>query len=202
MRVYPIIKRLLDAVVAAGLLLLLAPLMGGIAGWIRCASGAPVLFRQTRIGQGGRSFTLLKFRTLWPGAADPAQPLAHVTPEGRLLRRWALDELPQLWNVLRGAMSLVGPRPTLPEQVARYGPVEHRRHAVRPGLTGWAQLHGRNSLDWSARIRYDLWYVDHLSFRLDLYILWRTPALLWSGEGLYGADGQNPDFPSEPSPAA
>lgn len=202
MRIYPMVKRLLDALLATGLLLLLAPLLGGIAGWIRLSSGSPVLFRQTRIGRGGRPFTLVKFRTLRPGPHDPAQPQTQVTPEGRLLRRWALDELPQLWNVLVGDMSLVGPRPTLPEQVARYSPADHRRHTVRPGLTGWAQLHGRNRLDWPERIRYDVWYADHLSFRLDLYILWRTPALLWSGEGLYGPEGQNPDFPSEPSPAA
>ncbi len=197
---YLAVKRLLDAVLAALLLALGLPLLALLALAVAVEGGGPVLFRQTRAGRGGQPFEILKFRTLRPGGHDPDDPAAHVTRVGRFLRRWGLDELPQLWNVLRGQMSLVGPRPTLPEQAAAYDARERRRLTVRPGLTGWAQIHGRNALSWPERIRLDLWYVDHLSFRLDVQILLRTPRLLWSGRGLYGADGRNPDFPPQPAP--
>ena len=197
---YNRIKRLGDVVLAALLLGLGLPALVLVAVFIVAESGWPVLFRQTRIGREGAPFEILKFRTLRPGAHDPDNPRDRVTRLGRVLRRWGLDELPQLWNVLRGEMSLVGPRPTLPEQVAAYGAFERRRLSVRPGLTGWAQIHGRNGLSWPERIRLDIWYVEHASFRLDTRILLRTPLLLWTGAGLYGADGRNPGFaPEAPS---
>jgi len=194
---YDRIKRLGDVVLAALLLVLGLPALVLVAVLIVAENGRPVFFRQTRIGRGSVPFEILKFRTLRPGAHDPGNPRYRVTRLGRVLRRWGLDELPQLWNVLRGEMSLVGPRPTLPEQVAAYGAFERRRLAVRPGLTGWAQIHGRNVLSWPERIRLDVWYVEHASFRLDTRILLRTPLLLWTGAGLYGADGRNPGFASE-----
>ena len=216
---YDRIKRLGDVTLAALLLVLGLPVLMLVAVLIVAESGRPVLFKQTRIGRGGLRFEILKFRTLRAGAHDPGNPRYCVTRFGRVLRRWGLDELPQLWNVLRGQMSLVGPRPTLPEQVAAYGAFERRRLDVRPGLTGWAdferrrldvrpgltgwaQIHGRNALDWPARIRLDLWYVDHVSFWLDVRILLRTPKILWTGAGLYGADGQNPGFPANGSSPA
>ena len=199
---YDRIKRLGDVTLAALLLVFGLPVLMLVAVLIVAESGRPVLFKQTRIGRGGIRFEILKFRTLRAGAHDPGNPLYCVTRFGRVLRRWGLDELPQLWNVLRGQMSLVGPRPTLPEQVAAYGAFERRRLAVRPGLTGWAQIPGRNALDWPARIRLDLWYVDHMSFWLDVRILLRTPKILWTGAGLYGADGQNPGFPAKGSAPA
>ncbi|MFQ5568337.1 MAG: sugar transferase [Rhodothermales bacterium] len=188
------LKRLGDVVLSALLLTLCWPLLAFIAILIVAESGWPVLFHQTRIGLGGHPFDVIKFRTLRPGAHDPAHPAEHATQVGRVLRRWALDELPQLVNVLRGDMSLVGPRPTIPEQVAAYGPFERRRLEVRPGLTGWAQIHGRNALSWPERIRLDVWYVDHADLRLDFRILLQTFRVLWSGKGLYGEGGENPGF--------
>jgi lipopolysaccharide/colanic/teichoic acid biosynthesis glycosyltransferase len=197
---YPALKRLVDLAGAGGLLLLLAPFLLVIAASILVESGRPVFFRQTRTGRGGRPFEVLKFRTLRAGAHDVRDPASRTTRVGRILRRWGLDEAPQLWNVLRGEMSLVGPRPTLPEQTERYGPFERRRLEVLPGLTGWAQIHGRNALSWPERFRYDVWYVDHRSLGLDLRILARTPLMLLSGKGVYGPDGTNEDFQPERSP--
>ena len=199
---YDRIKRLGDVVLAALLLVLGLPALVLVAVLIVAENGRPVFFRQTRIGRGSVPFEILKFRTLRPGAHDPGNPRLCVTRFGRVLRRWGLDELPQLWNVLRGQMSLVGPRPTLPEQVAAYGAFERRRLVVRPGLTGWAQIHGRNVLSWPERIRLDVWYVEHASFGLDVRILARTPSVLLSNRGVYGASGRNPDFPrhSEDTP--
>ncbi|WP_457651207.1 sugar transferase [Rhodocaloribacter sp.] len=197
---YPALKRLVDLLGAGGLLLALAPFLLVIAASILVESGRPVFFRQTRTGRGGRPFEVLKFRTLHAGAHDARDPASRTTRVGRILRRWGLDEAPQLWNVLRGEMSLVGPRPTLPEQTARYGPFERRRLEVLPGLTGWAQIHGRNALSWPERFRYDVWYVDHRSLGLDLRILARTPLMLLSGEGVYGPDGTNEDYRPKRSP--
>ncbi len=192
---YDRIKRLGDVVLAALLLVLGLPALVLVAVLIVAQNGRPVLFRQTRIGRWSVPFEILKFRTLRPGAHDPGNPCTQVTRLGRVLRRWGLDELPQLWNVLRGEMSLVGPRPTLPEQVAAYGAFERRRLAVRPGITGWAQIHGRNILSWPERIRLDVWYVEHISLGLDVRILARTPSVLLSDRGVYGASGRNTDFP-------
>lgn len=164
-------KRLLDIV----LILLAAPvwlpLLALTAVAVRIGMGAPVLFRQQRPGRFGRPFVLLKFRTMRVGDGSDA---VRLTPFGRWLRRTSLDELPQLWNVLRGEMALVGPRPLLMEYLPRYVPGQARRHMVRPGLTGWAQAQGRNDVPWEERLRYDTWYVDHQSLGLDLRILLMT----------------------------
>lgn len=189
------LKRTFDVVLGSLLLVAAAPLFGLIAVGVWLDSGRPIFFVQPRSGRRGHLFNVYKFRTLPPGVSRVDNPHGYTTPVGAVLRRWGLDELPQLWNVIRGEMSLVGPRPTLPEQVARYGPSERRRLAVRPGLTGWAQIHGRNALSWSERIRLDVWYVQHRSMGLDLRILLRTPGVLATGTGVYGADGKNPDYP-------
>ena len=192
--VHSMAKRALDLVGAGLLLVGLFPLLALLALSVWLDDGRPILFAQTRIGRGGVPFRLFKFRTLTHEPDDPARAAAHTTGVGGVLRRWALDELPQLWNVLRGEMSLVGPRPTVPDQVARYGPHERRRLRVRPGLTGWAQVHGRNALSWPERIDRDVWYVRNRSLRLDLQILARTPLILVRGVGVYGADAKNPSF--------
>jgi lipopolysaccharide/colanic/teichoic acid biosynthesis glycosyltransferase len=185
-------KRLLDVAAAAAGLVFLASLLAGIAAatWVRM--GRPVLFRQWRAGRDGRPFPLVKFRTMRPG---PEPDDVRLTPFGRWLRRWSLDELPELWNVLVGQMSLVGPRPLLPRYLERYTPRQARRHEMRPGLTGWAQVNGRNRLSWEERLELDVWYVDHWSLGLDLRILARTVGLALSGRGVAHADGGTmPEF--------
>ncbi len=195
--IYPPAKRGLDLIGAGLLLVALAPLFGFVALCIWLDDGWPLFFTQTRAGYQGAPFRIVKFRTLTHEPDDPTRPAAHTTRIGGPLRRWALDELPQLWNVLRGEMSLVGPRPTLPEQVAQYGAHERTRLQVPPGLTGWAQIHGRNALSWPERIDLDVWYVQHRSLGLDLRILLRTPAVLWRGTGVNGPHAHNPSFPSD-----
>lgn len=190
------LKRGIDLIGAAALLVLLAPLGAVIAAAILLDDGRPVLFSQTRCGRAGVPFTLYKFRTLRTGPKDPTRPADYETSVGGLLRRWALDELPQLWNVLRGEMSLVGPRPVPPRQVETYGSHARLRLCVRPGLTGWAQVHGRNALSWDERIDLDVWYVRHRSLALDLRILLRTFPLLARGTGVYGSRGRNPTLSS------
>ena len=199
---YPLAKRLLDVVGAALLLLGLSPLLGGVALAIWAVDGRPVLFTQRRAGRDGEPFRIYKFRTLETGPTDPTRPADHTIPLGDLLRRWALDELPQLWNVLRGEMSLVGPRPVPLSHVERYGPYERRRLHVRPGLTGWAQIQGRNALPWPERIEHDRWYVQHRSLGTDLRILARTLPVLIRGTGVYGPDGRTPSFSASPDPHA
>ena len=191
---YRVAKRAIDVVGALVLGIALAPLLLTIAALIALDSGRPILFRQQRVGRNGRTFQILKFRTLHTDCGLTHDPKQHETRIGRVLRRWGLDELPQLWNILRGDMSLIGPRPTLPGQVARYSVFERQRLNVRPGLTGWAQIHGRNAISWDERIALDVWYVEHRSFRLDARILWQTPRMVFSGRGVYGLDGQNPDY--------
>lgn len=188
------LKRLLDIVLASVLLVGTAPLLALIALVVWMSDGRPVVFTQTRSGYRGAPFTLYKFRTMPPDTGLVDAPRDHVTRVGRWLRRWGLDELPQLWNVLRGDMSLVGPRPTLPEHVARYSAFERQRLAVRPGLTGWAQIHGRNAIEWPERIDLDVWYVHHQSLWLDVRIVLYTPFILLSGRGVYGQDGINAGF--------
>jgi lipopolysaccharide/colanic/teichoic acid biosynthesis glycosyltransferase len=175
-------------VVGAGLGLALAsPALAAAAAAIKLGDGGPVLYRQRRVGKDGREFELLKLRTMVVGAehrgagfaVDEGDP--RITRAGRVLRRLSLDELPQLWNVVRGDMSLIGPRPTLAYQVERYTPRQRRRLDVKPGITGWAQVHGRARLPWDERIELDVWYVEHRSPRLDLKILLRTPLALFSG---------------------
>lgn len=195
-------RRFVDLAVATLVLLLVSPLLGAAALAVLVRLGPPVLFRQVRIGRDGVPFTILKLRTMRV-AGFPGEPDAdRDTALGRLLRAASVDELPQLWNVLRGDMSLIGPRPTLPEQVEHYTPRQHGRHAVRPGLTGWAQVNGRNSISWPARIELDLYYIEHRCLRLDLRILARTLARLLRPSGIYGAGGVNLGFPAPVDPAA
>jgi lipopolysaccharide/colanic/teichoic acid biosynthesis glycosyltransferase len=188
---YPPTKRAFDCVGAVLLLVVLAPLLAGVAAAVWWADGRPVLFTQARAGLGGVPFRIYKFRTLETGPTDPTRPAAHTIRVGGPLRRWALDELPQLWNVLRGEMSLVGPRPVPLEQVEQYGPHERRRLTTPPGLTGWAQVHGRNALSWPARIDLDVAYVRRRSLWMDLRILAATPRVLVRGTGVYGPQGRN-----------
>ncbi len=200
------LRRVVDVVVATCALVVLSPVLAIVLLAARLRLGRPVLFRQARSGRAGAEFTILKVRTMRP-ERYPGEPDADRTPRlGQVLRATSLDELPQLVNVLRGDMSLIGPRPTLPEQVARYGPHERRRLAARPGLTGWAQVNGRNSLTWPERIELDIWYLEHRSLVLDLRILTRTLARLVRPHGVTGEGGTNPGFPGplagddEPSP--
>jgi len=171
------VKRLFDIVAALGASLLLLPVILIVAIAVRLALGSPILSRQTRPGGGGRPFRLLKFRTMLDAADADGKPLSdaeRLTRFGRFLRSTSLDELPELWNILRGDMSLVGPRPLLMQYLDRYTPEQARRHDVRPGLTGWAQVNGRNALGWSEKFALDIWYVDNRSFWLDLKILFLT----------------------------
>jgi lipopolysaccharide/colanic/teichoic acid biosynthesis glycosyltransferase len=181
------VKRAVDLLGAGVGLALASPLIGAAALAIKLDDGGPVFYRQRRIGLEGREFDLVKLRTMVPGAeakgagwaVDYADP--RITRVGRILRRLSIDELPQLWNVLHGEMSLVGPRPTLAYQVEQYTARQRRRLAVKPGLTGWAQVNGRAKLLWTDRIELDLWYVENRSGWLDLKIIARTPRVLFSG---------------------
>ena len=181
-------------VVAALLLALAAPLLALAAIAIRLESRGPVFYRQLRVGRDGEPFELWKLRTMVPGAETMGAGIyvvegdTRITRVGRMLRRFSLDELPNLVNVLRGELALVGPRPTVQEQVDRYTERQRRRLEVRPGITGWAQINGRTSLPWPERIELDVWYVEHRSMRLDLRILLRTARLLATGHGLYSED--------------
>ncbi|HWC27715.1 MAG TPA: sugar transferase [Solirubrobacteraceae bacterium] len=184
-------RRAFDIVVAATGLLVGAPVLALAAVAIRLETPGAVIYRQRRVGKDGREFDVLKLRTMVHGAEHIGAGLAvntgdaRITRVGRILRRTSLDELPNLVNVLRGEMAIVGPRPTLPSQAAQYTERERGRLAVRPGITGWAQVNGRTSLPWEDRIELDLWYVEHRSWRLDMQILWRSVRLVLRGEGLY-----------------
>ena len=180
-----LLKRVADRVAAAVLLLLLSPLLAAIAVWILLDGGRPVLLAQERVGKDGKRFTMLKFRTMVPNALELAHGLTddpygvvpddpRITKPGGLLRRTSLDELPQLWNVLVGQMSLVGPRPDLVAQAANYTDRDRGRLAVEPGITGWSQVNGREEITWPERIEQDLWYIEHWSLGLDAKILIRT----------------------------
>ena len=180
-------NRVADMLVAGAGLVLTSPILGLAALGTKLDGGGPVLYRQTRVGKDGEDFDVLKLRSMVVGAERLGagyavdQGDARITRVGRILRRTSIDELPQLWNVLRGDMSVIGPRPTLRYQVEQYDPQQRRRLDVRPGLTGWAQIHGRASLPWAERIELDVWYVDHRSPRVDLEILLRTPLALFRG---------------------
>lgn len=186
-----IVKRLIDLAVAALGLILLAPVFAAVAATVYVSLGSPVLFRQTRTGYRGMPFTIYKFRTMRAASRPDSEPLTdaeRLTGLGLFLRGTSLDELPQLWNVLRGDLSLVGPRPQLAEYLPLYTAAQARRHEVRPGITGWAQVHGRNAIGWEERFGYDAWYVDHWSLRLDLRILLLTVIKVIRREGV-GAPG-------------
>ncbi len=184
-------QRLLDLVLASVGSVLTAPVVVALALAIRLESPGRAIYLQTRVGKDGREFKIYKLRTMVRGAEFTGAGLAiqegddRITRIGRWLRRYSLDELPNLWNVLLGEMSIVGPRPTVPIQVQQYNERQRGRLAVKPGITGWAQINGRASLPWSERIELDLWYVEHRSLALDLRILARTAALVASGHGLY-----------------
>ncbi len=181
------LNRAADLAVAGGALVLASPLLALAALAIKLEDGGPVLYRQTRVGRDGVDFELLKLRTMVVGAETIGAGLAvnrgdsRITRSGRLLRKLSLDELPQLWNVVRGEMSVIGPRPTLRYQVEQYDERQRRRLDVKPGITGWAQINGRAALPWAERIELDVWYVEHRSPALDLRILARTPLAAFRG---------------------
>jgi lipopolysaccharide/colanic/teichoic acid biosynthesis glycosyltransferase len=187
-------SRALDLLVASLALAVSAPLLAVAAVAIKLESRGPVFYRQRRVGLRGAPFELWKLRTMVPGAETMGAGIyvvegdPRITRTGRLLRRFSLDELPNLVNVLRGEMAVVGPRPTVQEQVDRYTDRQRRRLEVKPGITGWAQVNGRTSLPWPERIELDVWYVEHRSLRLDLRILGRTARMLATGHGLYSDD--------------
>ncbi len=181
------LKRVIDVLGASAALVVLSPLLAVVAVLVRARMGPPVLFRQLRPGREGRPFELTKFRTM----TDQRGPDGALLPDaqrltalGRFLRRTSIDELPELINVVRGDMSLVGPRPLLMEYLPRYSPEQARRHEVRPGVTGWTQVNGRNALTWEEKFALDVWYVDHRSTRLDLEILGRTVSQVLGGQGV------------------
>jgi lipopolysaccharide/colanic/teichoic acid biosynthesis glycosyltransferase len=181
------VNRALDVVGASLGLALASPFLAAGALAIKLADGGPVVYRQRRVGKDGREFELFKLRTMVVGAEQQGAGWAvnrgdpRITRSGRLLRRLSLDEVPQLWNVVRGEMSLIGPRPTLAYQVEEYTPRQRKRLDVKPGITGWAQIHGRASLPWEERIELDVWYVENRSPAVDLKILLRTPGALFGG---------------------
>ena len=179
--------RALDVAIASAGLVVSSPLLAAGALAVKLQDGGPVLYRQTRVGKDGADFELLKLRTMVVGAEGQGAGFAvdrgdtRITAAGRLLRRLSVDELPQLWNVVRGDMSVIGPRPTLRYQVEQYDERQRHRLDVKPGITGWAQIHGRASLPWAERIELDLWYVRHHDWKTDLLILLRTPLALFGG---------------------
>ena len=181
-----------------------APLLALAAAAIKVSSRGPAIYRQRRVGRNGVEFDLLKLRTMVSGAEQMGAGLAvdeddsRITRVGALLRRWSLDELLNLVNVIKGDMSIVGPRPTVKSQVSQYTPRQRGRLAVAPGITGWAQVSGRAALPWHERIELDLWYIEHWSLRLDLRILARTARMLLSGKGLYRGDTGGWRPPTEP----
>jgi undecaprenyl phosphate N,N'-diacetylbacillosamine 1-phosphate transferase len=199
-----IVKRIIDLFLSLIGLLVLGIPFSIIAFLIKLDSKGPVFFRQERVGRHERQFKTWKFRTMVVGAVNRglgynvAHDDSRITRAGRLLREWGLDELPQLFNVLKGEMSIVGPRPTLQYQVEQYSVFQRRRLLVRPGITGWALVHGRNLLSWEERIKYDIWYVDHWSLSLDFLIMLKTFwIVLITREGVYGQGGVNDAFTSQ-----
>lgn len=184
-------KRLVDIALAGPALVLALPVMGVVALIVRRSMGSPVLFRQMRPGLHGRPFNVIKFRTMTDARAADGELLPQaerLTRSGELLRRTSLDELPQLWSIVKGDMSIVGPRPLLMEYLDQYTPEQARRHDVPPGLTGWAQVHGRQLLSFEERFRLDVWYVDHWSLALDLRIMALTVRKVLSGDGVPPAE--------------
>ena len=201
------LKRALDVALAGAGLIVAAPAMAAIAGAVAIDLGRPVLFRQIRPGKDGEPFALLKFRTMRDATARDGRPLPdgeRLTRFGRWLRASSLDELPELWNVLRGEMSLVGPRPLLMQYLPLYSREQARRHDVKPGITGWAQIHGRNALSWDEKFALDVWYVDHASVWLDLRILAGTVRAVLRRDGIsHAGDATMPAFTGpRPAPGA
>jgi lipopolysaccharide/colanic/teichoic acid biosynthesis glycosyltransferase len=198
------LRRAFDVVVAGSALLVLSPFLALAVVAIRLESPGSPIYRQRRVGRDGRPFDVLKLRTMVTGAEHVGAGLAvsegdtRITRIGRLLRRTSLDEVPNLINVLRGEMSIIGPRPTVPVQVDRYTERQRGRLAVKPGITGWAQVNGRTELAWDERIELDLWYIEHRSLRLDLEILCRTLRMVLGGHGLYR--GETPAWRDPPPP--
>ena len=196
------LRRAFDVLVAGTALVVASPFLAVAALAIRLESAGSAVYRQRRVGKDGRPFDVLKLRTMVTGAEHMGAGLAvsegdtRITRVGRLLRRTSLDEVPNLVNVLRGDMAIVGPRPTVPEQVDRYTARQRVRLAVKPGITGWAQVNGRTELPWDERIELDLWYIEHRSWRLDLRIVWRTIRMVFGGEGLYR--GETPAWRDPP----
>jgi lipopolysaccharide/colanic/teichoic acid biosynthesis glycosyltransferase len=196
------LRRAFDVLVAGTALVVASPFLAVAAVAIRLESPGSAIYRQRRVGKGGRPFDVLKLRTMVTGAEHMGAGLAvsegdtRITRVGRLLRRTSLDEVPNLVNVLRGDMAIVGPRPTVPVQVDRYTDRQRGRLAVKPGITGWAQVNGRTELPWDERIELDLWYIEHRSWRLDLRILSRTIRMVFGGEGLYR--GETPAWRDPP----
>jgi lipopolysaccharide/colanic/teichoic acid biosynthesis glycosyltransferase len=196
------LRRAFDVLVAGTALLAAAPFLAVAVVAIRLESKGSAIYRQRRVGKDGRPFDVLKLRTMVTGAEHMGAGLAvsegdtRITRVGRLLRRTSLDEVPNLINVLKGDMSIVGPRPTVPIQVDRYTERQRGRLSVKPGITGWAQINGRTELPWDERIELDLWYIEHRSWRMDLRILWRTIRMVFGGEGLYR--GETPAWRDPP----
>ena len=184
-------RRTFDIVVAVGALALAAPFLLAAVVAIRLESRGSPIYRQRRVGRDGRAFDVIKLRTMVTGAEHIGPGLAvsegdtRITRVGRLLRRTSLDEVPNLVNVLRGEMAIIGPRPTVPVQVAQYTQRQRGRLSVKPGMTGWAQVNGRAEIPWDQRIELDLWYIEHRTWALDLRILWRSVRIVFGGEGLY-----------------
>jgi len=200
---YSFIKLLLDKLGAIFLLIALLPLILAVSICIYLEDGRPIFFRQKRAGKDGKPFLIFKFRSMKKGADKDPRSLfvdernPFLTKVGRFIRKWSIDELPQLLNVLKGDMSLVGPRPTLLYQVKKYDDFQRRRLLVKPGITGWAQIHGRNELSWEERIKYDVWYVEHKSLGLDIYILLRTLPVVLKAKGVFGIKVDKIAFPEE-----
>ena len=184
-------RRAFDLLVAAGALALAAPFLLAAVIAIRLESRGSAIYRQRRVGRDGHAFDVIKLRTMVTGAETMGAGLAvsegdtRITRVGRVLRRTSLDEVPNLVNVMRGEMAIVGPRPTVPIQVEQYTPRQRGRLAVKPGMTGWAQVNGRAEIPWDQRIELDLWYIEHRSWALDLKILWRSVRIVFGGDGLY-----------------
>jgi len=194
------LKRAFDIAVSSVALILLSPLIGLIALAIKLEDGGPVLYIQDRVGKGGKIFRCYKFRSMVVNAEkiglrlELAKDDPRITRVGKILRHWRLDEIPQLFNVLKGDMSIVGPRPTLPSQVARYTPYQRRRLEMKPGMAGWAFVNGNNAIPWEKRIELDIWYIDHWSLWLDLLIFLKAIGVVLRREGLYDAEGMVRDL--------
>lgn len=185
------LKRAIDISASAGVLLALSPLLAGVAVWLKFANkGAGAFFTQPRPGKGGKVFHVVKFKTMTDERDADGKLLPdekRLTKVGRLVRSTSIDELPQLWNVLKGDMSLIGPRPLLVQYLPLYSPEQARRHEVRPGISGWAQCHGRNAISWKKKFELDVWYVDHLSFKTDCSIVWTTLKKVFRREDISSA---------------